>query len=86
MAKRSALPGISAKRAAKKLRKVRSGPTFIQRSRSVSSEQKAIYHNVTGAGKSGVKRQFFEIGDDDAKAIKDGVEKLMAAEIAKAGT
>lgn len=68
----------TAKRAAKKVRK---GPTFIQRSRAVSSEQKAIWHNVTGAGKSRVLRPFFEVGKDDQEAIKDGIETLLKARI-----
>ena len=41
------------------------GGTFIQRSRNESSEQKAIFHNVTGAGRSHVIREFFALGDDD---------------------
>jgi hypothetical protein len=35
-----------------------SGPAFIQRSREMSSEQKAIFHNITGAGRSRVFRRF----------------------------
>jgi hypothetical protein len=77
---------VSAKSAAKKLRRVRTGPTFIQRSRAVSAEQKAIYHNVTGAGRRGVKREFFQLGTEDGEAIKAATEKLMQARIDRAGT
>jgi hypothetical protein len=76
---------VSATSAAKKLRK-RTGPTFIQRSRSESSEQKAIWHNVTGAGRSGTIREFFALGEDDETAIKAGVEKLLADRIQQTGT
>jgi hypothetical protein len=44
------------------------GSTFIQRSRGESSEQKAIFHNVSGAGRSHVKRPFFGVSDEDAAA------------------
>jgi hypothetical protein len=40
--------------------------TFIQRSRGVSSEEKAMYHNVTGAGTSHVRRVFFDLSPEDA--------------------
>lgn len=73
---------VSAKATAKRLRR---GPTFIQRSRQTSSEQKAIWHNVTGAGRSRVMRPFFELGDQDQAAIKDGIERLIQARITQAG-
>ena len=47
----------------------RKRPTLIQRSRAVSPQQKAIYHAVTGAGKSRVVRDFFNFGPGDAEAI-----------------
>ena len=73
---------VSAKKAAQRIRR---GPTLIQSSRSLSAEEKAIYHNVMGAGRSRVKREFFELGTDDQQAVKDGVEKLLKARIARAG-
>ena len=48
--------------------------TFIQRSRSKGAEEKAIYHNIAGAGKGRVLRKFFELNDDDVNAIIDIVE------------
>jgi hypothetical protein len=51
--------------------------TFIQRSRDVSSEQKAMWHNVTGAGKSHVVREFFGLSDDEQNAAKAALEKAI---------
>lgn len=48
----------------------RKGPTLIQRSRAVSPQQKAIYHTVTGAGRSRVIRDFFSLGPGDDEAIR----------------
>jgi hypothetical protein len=73
------MASISAKATAKRLAK--GGPTFIQRSRSASSEQKAIWHNVTGAGRSGVIREFFGLNQDDGTAIQNGLETLIKARL-----
>lgn len=58
--------------------------TFIQRSREVSPEEKAIFHNVTGAGRSHVKRPFMDLNADDedvlTKAVEDGIDRLLAGE------
>lgn len=43
--------------------------TLIQRSRAVSPQEKAAYHTVTGAGRSRVKREFFDVGREDTQAI-----------------
>jgi hypothetical protein len=43
--------------------------TLIQRSRAVSPQTKATYHTATGAGASKTKRQFFDVGREDADAI-----------------
>lgn len=45
--------------------------TFIQRSRGESSEQKAMWHNVTGAGRSGVIRTFFDLSREEQEACRD---------------
>jgi hypothetical protein len=74
MAKR---PAVSAKSAAKTLRK-RTGPTFIQRSRSVSSEEKAMYHQVLGAGRSRVLRPFLDINEADQQLLGDKLEDAVA--------
>jgi hypothetical protein len=59
----------------------RSGPTFIGLSRQVASEQKAIWHNVTGAGRRGVIRQFFDVNEEDQTAFAQGLEKLIQARL-----
>jgi len=43
--------------------------SFRQRSRNKGTEEKAIYHQVAGAGKSRVLRKFFELSDGDIEAI-----------------
>ena len=58
--------------------------TFIQQSRAVSPEQKALYHQVLGAGKSRVKREFFDVNELDIEAARVRLsasigEKLRAA-------
>lgn len=63
-----------------------SGPAFIQRSRDVSSEQKAIWHQITGAGRSHVRRQFMGLTESEQEkvhAILSGLvdERLKAASL-----
>lgn len=53
------------------------GGTFIQRSRSVAGADKALYHNVTGAGRSRVIRRFFGLSSDDGTTIRDAVQKFL---------
>ncbi len=48
--------------------------TLIQQSRDVSAEQKAIYHQVAGAGKSKVKREFFDLSDSDFDRIAERID------------
>lgn len=55
--------------------------TFIQRSRSESAEQKAIWHNVSGAGPRGILRKFFDLNDSDKQACSDGLTRLLAARV-----
>ena len=43
--------------------------TLIQRSRAISPQQKAIWHNVAGAGQSKVKREFFDVSANDLVEI-----------------
>lgn len=63
--------------------KARRGPTLIQRSRSASSEEKAVYHNITGAGKRGVIRRFFDLTTEDQKAILVKLEDAIERRIRK---
>jgi hypothetical protein len=68
---------------AKKAKSLFRGTTFIHQSRSVPSEQKAIYHNVTGAGRSRVIRQFLGLTDQNQIDLRDGLEKLIAMRITR---
>ena len=43
--------------------------TLIQRSRAKRPSEKAAYHQITGAGKRKVKRQFFGIAPSDESII-----------------
>lgn len=49
----------------------RQGPTLIQQSRSVPDEQKALYHQVLGAGRRRVKREFLGLNEADKAAITE---------------
>ena len=59
----------------------RVGRTLVQRSRAISPEQKAIYHAVAGAGKSRVKRDFFDLGPGDPEAIQRLLQGRMTERI-----
>lgn len=64
-----------AKRAAPKRK--RTGPTFVQRSRGVSAEQKALYHQVLGAGRAGVLRPFLGLTAEEERLIDQRIERLI---------
>lgn len=55
--------------------------TFIQRSRGKSSEEKAIYHNVTGAGRSKVIRRFLGLTDSDVEHIRRQLDEALQGRI-----
>ena len=74
MAKRLSFPTRT-----KRPRRRASMTTFIQRSRNESSEQKAMFHDVMGAGRSHVRRHFFGLNDAEAERCKD----LLARELGK---
>jgi len=57
--------------------------TLIQRSRRVSPAEKATYHEVTGAGRSRVKRPFFGLDERDEAAIVDRIDKGIQQALAK---
>lgn len=65
---------------AKGLRRT-TGPTFIGRSRSVSAEEKAIYHNVAGAGRRRVIRKFFDLGAARIEQARTVLQQLVAKRI-----
>ena len=52
--------------------------TMVQRSRKVAPEEKAVFHNVTGAGTSRVKREFFLLNDRDAEQIVTLLERRLS--------
>ena len=57
------------------------GPTLIQQSRRVAPAEKAAFHEVTGAGTSHVKREFFGLSQADEAAITElysiGLDRLL---------
>jgi hypothetical protein len=55
----------------------RGGGTLIQRSRAVAGADKALFHNVTGAGKSHVKRKFFGLTTEERELIRDRVQAFV---------
>ena len=46
------------------------GGTFIQRSRAVGAADKAFYHHEAGAGKSRVKRRFFDVNTAEQARVE----------------
>jgi hypothetical protein len=63
--------------------KRRTGPTLIQQSRRVPAEEKALYHQELGAGRSHVKRKFLGLTDDDVKAIVARLDAAMDKRISQ---
>jgi hypothetical protein len=47
----------------------RSGPTLIQQSRRVGPEVKAVFHQVSGAGKARIRRPFLGLTTDEIATI-----------------
>lgn len=56
-------------------RRARGRATLIQRSRDLRPGEKALFHNVSGAGKSRVKREFFDLDASDVDALRDELER-----------
>lgn len=59
--------------------------TPIQRSRAKGAAQKALFHEVTGAGKSNVKRQFFGLSDADEQWLEQELDQCIDLNIRKDG-
>lgn len=55
--------------------KTRTRTSLIQQSRRVSPMEKALTHNVVGAGKAHVKREFFDLNTDDLSAITEELDR-----------
>lgn len=66
--------GGTALRTGRRRKGVPTASTFIQRSRSVGAADKAFYHNETGAGRSGVVREFFALSPSDEDAIEAAID------------
>jgi hypothetical protein len=49
--------------------------TLIQQSRGISSQQKAQWHEIDGAGRSHVKRPFFGLNAKDEDAVVDRISQ-----------
>lgn len=47
--------------------------TLIQRSRRIPPSEKAAFHQIEGAGRRRVKREFLGLTADDERAIVDRV-------------
>lgn len=47
------------------------GETPIQRSRRLRPSEKAAFHQITGAGRAQVKREFFGLSPADEAAIEE---------------
>jgi hypothetical protein len=56
-----------------------SGPTFIQRSREESSEQKAIWNTEQG-------REFFGVNEEDEAALGAALEAMIAGRLREQGS
>lgn len=54
---------------------------MIQRSRQTSSEEKALYHQVLGAGRSRVKREFLGLTPTDEADITKRVEQHIGRQL-----
>lgn len=50
------------------------GSTVVQRSRRVSPQGKAFVHQVTGAGRSKVRRPFLGLTDDELRTLGTRLE------------
>lgn len=55
----------------------RKGPTLIQSSRRIAPEQKALYHQVLGAGKSHVTREFVGLTEAEERQIATVVDQAL---------
>jgi hypothetical protein len=58
-------------------------PTLIQQSRRKSPAEKAAYHHVAGAGRSRVKREFFDLTEQDMTALRTDLSRRLFANLAR---
>lgn len=57
--------------------RARRGPTLVQRSRAVPPGQKAVYHQVAGAGTSRITRKFFDLNADDLSVLAAELDRRL---------
>lgn len=65
--------------------KKRGGRSLIQQSRAARPSEKALVHNVTGAGKSRVKRAFFDLDASDEKALEEELGRRLTTNLQRQG-
>lgn len=63
--------------------KVKARSTRIRRSRNKRPSEKAFFHNVSGAGKSRVKREFFGLSEREERQIGEFVTKRLDANLGR---
>jgi phage gpG-like protein len=51
---------------------------MVQRSRKVPAAEKAVYHQIAGAGKSRIKREFFGLTPQDMDDISVLLERRLS--------
>lgn len=56
---------------------------LIQQSRRKSPAEKAAYHQVAGAGKSRVKREFFDVSETDLGQVRSLLSTRLKANLAR---
>jgi len=52
--------------------------SMVQRSRKVPAAEKAVYHQIAGAGKSRIKREFFGLTPQDMDDISVLLERRLS--------
>ena len=57
--------------------------TLIQQSRRKSPAEKAVYHHDAGAGKSRVKRPFFDVTEQQLDTLRAALSKRLFANLAR---
>ena len=62
-----------------------SGGTFVQRSRAVGAADKANWHQIEGAGKSKVKRPFFDLSPAEEAELTAVVQTHLAQTLESIG-
>ena len=54
---------------------------MIQRSRRVSPSAKAVFHNISGAGKSRVVREFFNLSERELDTLARDIEEIVKSNL-----